>query len=108
MIRTNLIQNDIISSMVNIGLAMIFVFHDGVGLTIGMDLLLIKNFDGHVEESPPCIGWFKTQNETLHSSFSFEGFLCTKGVLHGHERPAGSSFVGSVVCSIVLHYFWKC
>ena len=36
-------------------------------------------------------------------SFSFEGFLCAVRILRGHERPAGSSFAGSVVGSMLLH-----
>ena len=53
---------------------MISFSNDSAGLTIGIDPLLIKYLDGHVDESPPCIGWFKTQSETLHSYIFLQGF----------------------------------
>ena len=45
----------------------------------------------------------KTQSETLRSSLSFEGLLCTVGVLHDHQRPTGSSFSSFAVSCMLLH-----
>ena len=82
---------------------------DSAGLTIWIDPLLIKNFDGQVDESPPCIGRFKNSHRNHILFIILQGFgSVVFGFLCGHERLAGSSFDSSIVCSIVLHQSCQC
>ena len=71
---------------------------------IWIDPLLNKNFDGHVDVSPPCIGRFKNLQRNPIFFILLRGFdSVLLGFLRGNERLAGSSFDSSNVSSIVLY-----
>ena len=64
---------------------------------------MVKNLEGHVVYSPPCIGDLK-EVKPYFLAFGSEGLPACRmhcEVPCGHDRPAPSLLVSSVVCLTV-------